>query len=292
MKICIIGGSGVIGSKMVQFFSKMGHEVISTFHTNEMSNFTNTHRLDITNKDATVNFLEKNNPEVIIHTSAIANIDLCETNKDLAYLVNVKGTENVIEGCKQIKAKLAYVSTSYVFDGKKDEYFEDDKPSSSTYYGYTKLKGEEAVIKSGLSHLILRIDQPYCWIEPWQHTNSVVRVFETLKSDKILHEVEDWYNTPTYVHDIVLVASELIKKKSEGIFHLVGSDFINRYNWSIEVAKIFNLDHTNIKPINSKKLNVQVKRSNINLKNFKVKEEINLKMKGISEGAIAMLNEI
>ena len=291
MKICIIGGSGVIGSKMLQFFSKNGHEVIATYNTHKILNFSKCCQLDITNLDPTINFLEKNNPEIIIHSSAITNIDLCETNKELANSVNIKGTKNIIEGCKKIKGKLIYLSTSYVFDGKKDEYFEDEEPTSSTYYGFTKLKGENAVKNSGLAHLILRTDQPYCWTEKGQHTNSVLRVIETLRAGKVLNEIEDWYNTPTYVPDLVLATSELIKNNSEGIFHLVGSDFINRYRWSIEVAKIFGLDEAKIKPINSKKLALSVKRSNVNLKNIKIKKEIDLKMKGIIEGVISMKNE-
>ena len=149
MKICIIGGSGMIGSKMFQFFSKIGHEVIVTYNKHKVLNFAESYQLDITNFDETTNFLKKNNPEIIIHSSAITNIDLCETNKELAYLVNVKGTENIIEGCKKVKGKLVFLSTSYVFDGKKDQYFEDDKPTSSTYYGFTKLKGENLVTNSG-----------------------------------------------------------------------------------------------------------------------------------------------
>jgi len=292
MKICIIGGSGMMGSKMFQYLSKIEHEVIVTYNTHKNLNDITVYQLDITDLDATVDFLKKNNPEIIIHTSAITNIDLCETNKELAYLVNVKGTENIVEGCKKIKAKLVYLSTSYVFDGTKDEYFEEDKPTSSTYYGYTKLKGEEVVVNSGLSYLILRTDQPYCWTEKWQHTNSVLRVIETLQAGKILNEIEDWQNTPTYVPDLVLATSELLKNNSNGIFHLVGSDFINRYEWSLEVAKIFGLDETKIKPINSEKLELAVKRVNVNLKNLKISKEIGLKMKGITEGAISMRDEM
>lgn len=292
MKICIIGVSGMIGSKMFQFFLEKGHDVIGTYNAHKILSFPKTYQLNITNQKTTVDFIEKNNPEIIIHSSAVTNIDLCETNKELADSVNIQGTKNIIEGCKKIKGKLVYLSTSYVFDGGKNEYFEDDEPMSSTYYGFTKLKGEEAVRDSGLENLILRTDQPYCWIEKGQHTNSVLRVIETLRAGKTLNEIEDWCNTPTYVPDLVLATSQLIKNNSEGIFHIVGSDFINRYRWSIEVAKIFGLDQTKIKPINSKELKLPVKRSNVNLKNFKVRQEIGFKMKGITEGITSMKKEV
>ncbi len=291
MKICIIGGSGVVGSKMVQFFSENGHDVVHTYNTHKTNGVSKEYQLDITDVNETVNFIKKINPEIIIHSSAITDIDLCETNKKLAYSVNVKGTENVVKGSKEINCKLVYLSTSFVYDGNKEEYYEEDTPSPSTYYGHTKMKGEEIVNNSQLDNLILRIDQPYCWIEKWQHTNSILRVIDTLRANKILNEVEDWYNNPTYVPEIVLATSKLLKNKSNGIFHLVGSDFINRYEWSIEVAKIFGYDETKINPISSKELKLPVKRANVNLKNSKTFKEIELKMKGINKGAISMRDE-
>ncbi len=291
MKICIIGGSGVIGSKMVQFFSENGHDTFHTYNTHRTNSSSKEYQLDITDSSKTVNFLKKINPEIIIYSSAITNIDLCETDKELAYKVNVKGIENTVKGCKEINGKLVYLSTSFVYDGNKKEYYEEDKPSPSTYYGYTKMKGEEITKDSQLEYLILRTDQPYCWVEKWQHTNSILRVLDTLRAGKILNEVEDWYNTPTYVPEIVLATSELLKNKSNGIFHVVGSDFINRYKWSIEVAKIFGYDQTKINPINSKELKLAVKRVNVNLKNSKILKETGLKIKGIKSGAILMKNE-
>ena len=99
-------------------------------------------------------------------------------------------------------------------------------------------------------------------------------------------------NGHTYVPDIVLATLELIKNNSKGIFHLVGPDFINRYKWSLEVAKICNLDETKINPINSKKLRLSAKRTSVNLKNSKITKEIGLKMRGITEGLISMQSEI
>jgi dTDP-4-dehydrorhamnose reductase len=292
MKICIIGASGVIGSKLFQYLSDNGHDVIGTYNSHKLENIRKCVQLDIRDRSLTMNFLEKNNPDIIIHTSAITNVDLCETDQEIAYSVNVNGTKNIVDGCKLINKKIIYISTSYVFDGTKLEYFEDDETKPSTYYGFTKLKGENLIQNSGLSYLILRTDQPYDWKEKEQHTNSVLRVIETLKEDKNLNEIKNWYNTPTYVPDLVLIISKLIKNCSEGIFHVVGPDYINRYFWSLEVAKIFNLDETKIYPIKSEKLQLHAKRTNVNLKNTKILKETGLKIKGVKEGAIAMKNEL
>lgn len=283
MKICVIGGSGVIGSKFVEGFSN-DNDVYYTYFQNIIENCDNHKRLDITDKESTINYIKNLKPDIVIQSAALANVDLCETNKKLADMINIDGCKNIIEGCKITNSKIVFISTSFVFDGKKNEYFENDKTSPSTHYGVTKLRGEEIVKDSGLPYLILRTDQPYCWIKKGQRINSVLRVLSTLQEGKILYEVEDWFNTPTYVPELVSITVKLIKNNLNGIFHVVSSDFISRYEWSIRTSRIFGLDETKIKPINSEKLNLPVKRPNVNLKNWKISEKLNIKMKGIDEG--------
>jgi len=289
MKICVIGGSGVIGLKLVKYFSNKGNDVSFTFWTNELNLPGSSKKLNIVDTNETIDFLKKGHFDVVIHSAALANVDLCESNKALADSINIFGTENVVEGCKLTDTKLIFISTSFVFDGKMPEYFEDEEISPATHYGYTKSRGEQLVKNSGLKFLILRTDQPYCWLEKGQHINSVIRVLETLKAGKILNEITDWHNTPTYVPDFVNATSILLEKDVTGIFHVVGSDYINRYNWSLKIAEIFGLDKTKIKPIKSDVLDLVAKRVNVNLKNSKLSQETGLEMKGVREGALEML---
>ncbi len=289
MKICVIGGSGVIGSKLVKFFSNKGNDVSYTFWTNELNLPGNSKKLNITEINETIDFLKKGHFDVVIHSAALTDVDLCESNKALADSINISGTENIVEGCRLADTKLIFISTSFVFDGKNPEYFEDENISPVTHYGYTKFRGEQSVKNSGLKFLILRTDQPYCWLEKGQHTNSVIRVLKTLKAGKILNEITDWYNTPTYVLDFVNATSILLEKDATGIFHVVGSDYINRYNWSLQIAEIFGLDETKIKPIKSDVLDLVAKRVNVNLKNSKLSQETGIEMKGVNEGALEML---
>jgi len=291
MKICVIGGSGVIGSKLVKYFFDDKENVNFTFLNNELPLHGISKKLDITNLVDTSKFLENECFDVVIHTAALSNVDLCETNKSLADSINISGTENIVEGCRLSDSKLVFVSTSFVFDGKKQEYFEEDETSPATYYGYTKMSGEKIVKNSGLKYLILRTDQPYCWVEKGQHTNSVLRTLETIRAGKILNEIIDWYNTPTYVPDFVKTTSVLIKKKLTGIFHVVGPDYINRYEWSNLVAEIFDLDRKMIKPIKSDSLGLAAKRVNVNLCNHKLEQQTGIKMNGIKQGLIEMLKE-
>ena len=286
MKYLIIGGTGVIGYKILQHIRKEDSSVKFTFLNNKEI-LKNSHFLNIENLIETKNLIKKISPDIVIHCSALSNIDFCENNKKKAESINVLGTKNIVEGCKESNSKIVYISTSFVFDGKK-KYSENDNTSPSTFYGFTKFKGEEIIKDSNIPFLILRTDQPYSWIEQWQHTNSVIRVIDSLKKKKIFYEVNDWYNVPTYVPDFVNATMKLIKLKKEGVFHVSGSDFLNRYDWAILTAKIFQLNPDLIKAINSSSLNLSAKRVNGNLSNEKLFRETGIKMRGIKEGLMEM----
>ncbi len=287
MKILVIGGSGTIGSKIVRKFIENKNDVVYTYYENKL-NVGIGYRLDIRKKDETIDLISKIKADLVIHTAALTNVDLCETDKKLADSINVTGTENVITGCQKTNSKIVYISTSFIFNGEKNKYFEDDEPSPVTYYGLTKLKGEELVKNSKLSFLILRTDQPYDWKEKWQHMNSVIRVLDNLRFGRIHKEVADWYNTPTYVPDFVRATWKLLQDDEVGIYHLTGSEFINRYDWSLSIADIFGLNRDLIKPITSDSLNLPVKRVNVNLYNNKIIKKTGIQMSGIKDGLLEM----
>ena len=283
MKIFIVGGSGVIGSYFVKSFAKENSDITYTYYKNKVS-YTKGINLDVQDRADTLKTLKKFQPDLIIIANALTGVDFCEANPSLAESINVKGTKNIVDGCKSVNSKLVFISTSAVFNGTKSEYSENDKPNPIGIYGLTKFQGEKIIQESNLPFLILRTDQPYCWKEKWQHTNSVIRVIENLEKNQQFKEVVDWYNTPTYVPDFVNATKELIQKDLEGIFHLVGSDFISRYDWSQKVADIFHLKKNLIKPIDSSELKLPVERNNVKLNNNKLFQKIGYRMLGVDDG--------
>jgi len=288
LRILIIGGSGMVGYQLVNFFIKNGHYVNFTFNE-KIINDSCSIQLNITDTIMTEKVISKFNPDIVINCAALTSVDLCETNHDLAEKLNIEGTKNVVSACHKNSSKLVQISTSYAFDGKKPLYSETDEALGATYYGITKMQGEKIVENSQLEYLILRTDQPYGWTEKWQKTNSVLRVVNNLKAQDDLNEIQDWYNTPTYLKDFVLATNALILKESVGIFHVVGPDFINRFEWAKIVADVFSLDKSKIHPIDSSSLNLPAKRHNIRISNKKLETETGMKMRGIKNGAEDML---
>ena len=139
MNILITGGSGVIGSKLVKSLC-WDNEVSFTFlsHPFFMEGCTR-YKLDISERHSTVDLITRIKPEITIHTSALTNVDLCETNKKLANAINIEGTRNVVDACRKVNSKIVYISTSNVFNGKKKIFLENDRPNPVNYYGFTKL---------------------------------------------------------------------------------------------------------------------------------------------------------
>lgn len=290
MKILVTGGSGVIGSKIRKKFTSEKIDLFSTFMNHELK-CKNDFLLDIRKKNDVEKIFDKIKPDIVIHTSAITNIDLCEDDHNLADSVNIIGTKNIIELSEKINSKLVFVSTSFVFDGEKSIYYETDSTNPTTYYGRTKEISEKNISNSNLDYLILRTDQPYSWIESWQHTNSVLRIIEKLKAKKIHKEITDWYNTPTYVPDFVEATNKLIFNNKSGIYHLVGSDFISRFEWARIICEYFNLEQEFVVPIKSEELKLSAKRVNVNLSNEKIFNNLGIKMMGIRDGLKSMIQE-
>tara|TARA_B110000495_G_C22930454_1_gene543891 strand:+ start:156 stop:1025 length:870 start_codon:yes stop_codon:yes gene_type:complete len=289
VKILIIGGSGMIGSKMFNFF-KNSNSVNYTYF-NHTSPIPGGFFLDISKNQETIKLISNLNPDLIIHTAALTNVDLCETNQKLANEINVEGTANILDACKITKSKFVYISTSFVFDGKQKKYSEDDATSPINYYGVTKQKSEELIQNSDLDYLILRTDQPYCWIESWQKDNSVVRVLKNLNLKNSHNEINDWKNNPTYVPDLINATKILIELNKTGIYHLVGPDFVDRFSWSLQIAKVFGLNKNLIHSILSSTLNLPAKRPNVNLNNEKLFNETGFSMRNIDQGGLDMFKE-
>ena len=290
MKILVIGGSGTVGSHLVKKFRDNNEDFEFTVNKNKIEGETRK-SLDITKEQDTFELIHKSNPDIVINAAALTNHDICEDDHELADLINIIGTANIIEGCKNTKSKICQISTSFVFDGKKEEYVEDDLRSPANYYGLTKMKAEKRIQESGLKYLILRTDCLYGWTKKFQRENPVMRVINALKSGKTFKEITDWYNTPTYIPDFISGLQTLIENDNKGIYHITGSDYIDRFSLTIKTAEIFNLNKKLLIPINSSLLNLSAKRSNVNLKNIKFVEQTGMKMKGVTEGLIQMLKD-
>lgn len=237
MRILVTGSNGQLGKALQKVLPKKD------------SFFTTRKDFDITNEKETVQQIASVRPEIVIHTAAYTDVDGCEKNPSLAFLINVKGTENIVLACQKIGAKAIYISTDFVFDGKKKSpYKEEDLPNPLSVYGKTKVQGEE-IIKKLPKYYIIRT----AWLFG-NGKNFVRTILELSKKQKEIKVVNDQVGCPTYAFDLAKAIWQLIQKKSPfGVYHITNSGQCSWYEFAKEILKLEGKSKkVEIKPITSK----------------------------------------
>ncbi|MBU4502674.1 MAG: dTDP-4-dehydrorhamnose reductase [Nanoarchaeota archaeon] len=274
-KILIIGASGLLGSKLYEQLSEQ-YKIIGTCFKNKAKNL---YTYDLAKKNLTI--FKETKPDIVIHTAGITDVDYCETNQEEAYKINVAGTEKVIQGCKLNDSKLIYLSTDFIFDGKKGSYIEEDLPNPLNYYGKTKLKSEQLVKGSGLNYIIARTSFLY---GSKQNKKFVSWCINKLNNEEYITLIADHMRTPTLVDDIAEALNALILKKRQGTYHLTGSEKLSPFSMAVRIAEIFNFDKKYLKPITSHKLNWAAQRPKNTSLNIQKLQQEGIQMSSFVEG--------
>jgi len=280
-RLLITGASGLLGSKL-QKIAEGKFNLILLHNTRPLS--PNSLELDITNQKEVTKLFNDLRPEIVIHTASETNVDKCELQKEHAWKTNVEGTCNIARACKEIDAKLAYISTDYVFDGEKGNYKEEDKPNPISYYGITKLEGENQVIQNCNDHVILRTSVIYGWHQ-WKQ-NFATWVINQLRQNKEITVVDDHYNTPTLADNLAEMTIETLQSDLHGLYHASGIEKISRYDFAIQIAGTFRLNLNLVKPIKMSQLTAWVAKRprNSSLNMDKIQKHLKTKPLNITDG--------
>jgi dTDP-4-dehydrorhamnose reductase len=195
----------------------LGSELCRTLKGEKVCIGSTIQELDITDYDRTIETIKRLEPQVVINAAAFTMVDLCEQEKEKAFAVNALGARNVAVGCRETGARCVYLSTDYVFDGKKDRpYAEADLPNPLSVYGLSKFQGEKHVEKNLDDYLIIRSS----WLFGKQGSNFVNTVIKLSREKTELTMVNDQKGSPTYTADLSQAISLLIEKDLKGIFHV------------------------------------------------------------------------
>ena len=250
----IIGADGFLGFNLIHIHTHrliLGKNVkiVAADHHKNPHNYSFPYlSLDITEKNRCIQKILNINPDIIILTAAMTNVDKCELEKELALKVNTAGTKNVIEACEKTDAKLVFLSTDFVFDGeKKASYTEKDMPNPLNYYGETKLLAEKEIKNSALDYLICRTAVLYGANST--KLNFITWIIKSLQEKNPISIVTNQINSPTYVENLAEIIWELIQNEASGIFHTAGDRAYNRYEMAVMCAKFFDLDKRLITPV-------------------------------------------
>ena len=255
-RILVVGSNGMLGQRIVHYLSGQSNIELLASSAEESpynGNVTYT-RIDLCKKESVKGIIYDFFPDVIINTAAFTNVDLCETERETAWKINVRGVEYLAETSRIIDAHLIHFSTDYIFDGKNGPYTENSKPHPISYYGRTKLASENAIRLNGAIHTIVRTNVLYGPVKIGR-PDFVKWVVSNLRDMNEIRIVTDQINNPTFIDDIVQAINKIIEFKKQGIFNIGGSEFLSRFDFTNRIADFFNLEKNLIKPIVTSELN-------------------------------------
>lgn len=216
LDIVITGAQGQLGKELERRIS-LYHSVVS-LSKNE---------LDVTNKDEVNKKITLLKPQIIIHAAAFTAVDQCEIDRKKAYEVNGLGAGNVALAANMVDARMFYISSDYVFDGKKQSpYLEEDVPNPQSTYGMSKWMGEELVLSINKGTVIRT-----SWLYGHDGKNFVKTMLELAKKNREIRVVADQVGSPTYVNDLVETLQHLFDKK-DGIYHISNSGSCSWYSFA------------------------------------------------------------
>ena len=284
--ILATGLSGLVGSRIQELLE-------DRFDFTDLSL---TSGVDITDSESVEKHIQNSEAKIILHMAAKTDVDGCEEDKILgeegaAWLVNVVGTENIVDSAQKTGKKVIYISTDFVFDGTKESYREEDEPNPVNWYGYTKYEGEQLVSRLGASGAIVRIAYPYR-AEYTPKKDFLRRILEKLRNGEQLQGVTDHIFTPTFIDDIAQALLVLFQKDITGIYHVVGSQSLSVYAAIARIADIFGFEN-DIQAVTREKYFRQkaFRPSKLALKNDRI-GKLGVKMKTFEEGLLEIKRHV
>ena len=264
-KILVTGSNGLLGQKLVHLIlDHSNHILLATSkgenRLNSRSDF-DYRSLDITDRNGVDSIVCEFEPDVLINSAAMTNVDACESFQEDCIALNVDGVKNLVATCENHNTHLIHISTDFVFDGKAGPYSENDQPNPLSFYGQSKYDSELIVSNSSLSKWsIARTIIIYGIVENMSKSNIVLWAKSALESGSELKIVDDQFRSPTYADDLAKGCLLIAEKEKNGIYHLSGKESMSILELVYKVADFYGLDKSTISPVKSESLNQAAKR--------------------------------
>ena len=263
-RVLITGSNGLLGQKLVELLSQEPSiELIATAKGNNRLNVSSDYSyvsLDITQEEEVNQVFEEYQPNMVIHTAAMTNVDACETDQEGCEELNVTAVEYLIRASEKYNTFFCHLSTDFIFDGADGPYSEDAQANPISIYGESKLKAEKLLQASSLRWAIARTVLVYGIVADMSRTNIILWVKKSLEEGKTINVVTDQFRTPTLAEDLAIGCWLITQKEAEGIFNISGSDFLTPYEMAIKTAKYYGLNEDLIQKADSSTFQQAAKR--------------------------------
>jgi dTDP-4-dehydrorhamnose reductase len=225
----VVGSGGRLGAALMREYRDK-FEVTGFNHT----------QLDLSNFNEMREKLRETDFDVLINAAAFTNVDLCETRRDQAFLINAEAPRVLAEICREKNAKLIHFSTDYVFDGEKRQpYVESDSANPISIYGESKRAGEKLVLATQDRHLIVRVS----WVFGPDRPSFIDAMIKRAQENAEIDAIADKFSTPTYTQDIAEMLPQLFDLDVKGgILHFAGAgecSWQEYAQWALDCCREF-----------------------------------------------------
>ncbi len=268
MNILITGCKGQLGSEIQRLAEDIDPEEFKFV-------FTDKDELDITDRNAVYDFVERNNIGTIVNCAAYTAVDKAEADAELCELLNHAAPTYLAEAIDSMGGSMIQISTDYVFDGTNHRpYTEDDLTNPQGVYGRTKLAGEEGVIRSCVGAMVIRT----AWLYSSFGNNFVKTMLRLGKEREALGVVADQTGTPTYARDLAMAIIEILRQGIiPGVYHYSNEGTTSWYDFTKAIHRIAGINSCNVKPIHTEDYPTPAKRPHYSvLDKSKIKSTFNI----------------
>lgn len=246
MNILVTGGNGLLGHDVTRRLELLK----IPYHSPSRK------ELDITDSMAVESYFQSMEPDAVLHCAAYTAVDRAEDEREACFAVNSKATEHLARCCAEAGAKLAYISTDYVFDGCLDRPYEvTDTPRPLNCYGSSKYEGECAVQKWLERYFIVRVS----WLFGEYGTHFVSKICSLAREREEIAVVADQTGSPTYTADLAVLLTELIQSDQYGIYHATNEGFCSWYDLARDIIELTGSE-TRVKALLSSEYATKAKR--------------------------------
>jgi len=281
IKMLITGVSGLLGNNLARYFEKR-YEVVGLYNEHPvLIKGIRTDKCDLSDEKSAREMIHRYNPDVIIHSASMTNMDGCEKNPDKTRLVNVSSTRNIVDNITDQDSCLIYISTDSVYDGMKGNYSENDSVNPLNIYGQTKFDGE-LIVRERQNSLVLRTN-----LFGWniQDKKSIAEwILDALMNKQTINGFQDAIFSTIYTMELARVIDVAIRKQLTGVYNCGSSDSCSKYEFALKIAEHFGLNKELICPISLDDFNFEARRGkNLSLNVNNIQRNLDYRLPAIDQ---------
>lgn len=280
-KILVIGANGLVGSHLCPLFEKNNFQVVKASRTSLPA-------FDLMNFEA-ADFSDY--AAVVLTANLAGGVNFCEKNPELSYRFHFMATKKIADSVKAAKTQLIFISTDYVFSDHQMEVTETQATSALNQYGKDKASAEKYISSHLENALIIRTTNVFGWDPLSKTPNYLMNFYHQLSKDQVFRSPKNVFCTPTNVNDLVSCIFQLFNAKQKGIFHVVGDEYMTRYDWLKEATRIFQFKNTLLESFEDTSTSPP-RPFELKLSNLKVKSTIQYEFKNLKSSLLEISQKI